>query len=356
MELDFILNNAASGSMASQLLASGFDPNVLRPFVGADGRSYINRQTGVDDNGQPIVNALVTNAGATLRKDEWEAIDDVVVKAARKRLKIVNWLRSSGLSTNLTNGFGKTLLQYERQSDISDARISMDAISPGDSDRPVYDLVSLPLPIIHKEVTMSARQLATSRNGNTPLDTSMLELAAIKVAEEAEKLHLGTYGTYTFGGATLYGLINFPNRITGSATDPAGGSWTPSATYNDVLAMISAAYDKFRYGPFKLWYSTGYLQYMMRQFSLYDPTPLQNAISNIPQISSVEVCDYLTGKQLLLVQEDQNTVRTVIGMDIQTVQWQERGGLLEKFRVMAMMVPQLKIDQASNSGVVHYSV
>lgn len=356
METDFVLNNAASGSIASQLLASNFDPNVLRPFVGSDGRSYINRQTGVDDNGQPIVQSLVTNAGATLRKDEWEAIDDAVVKAARKRLKIVNWLRGSGLSTNLTNGFGKTVLQYERQSDISDARISMDGLTPGDSDRPVYDLVNLPLPIIHKEVSMSSRQLATSRNGNTPLDTSMLELAAIKVAEEAEKLHLGTYGTYTFGGATLYGLINFPSRITGSATDPAGGSWTPSATYNDVLAMIAAGYDKFRYGPFKLWYSTGYLQYMMRQFSLYDPTPLERAIANIPQISSVEVCDYLTGKQLLLVQEDSNTVRTVIGMDIQTVQWQERGGLLEKFRVMAMMVPQMKVDQASNSGVIHYTV
>lgn len=356
METDFVLNNAASGSIASQLLASNFDPNVLRPFVGSDGRSYINRQTGVDDNGQPIVQSLVTNAGATLRKDEWEAIDDVVVKAARKRLKIVNWLRGSGLSTNLTNGFGKTVLQYERQSDISDARISMDGLTPGDSDRPVYDLVNLPLPIIHKEVSMSARQLATSRNGNTPLDTSMLELAAIKVAEEAEKLHLGTYSTYTFGGATLYGLINFPSRITGSATDPAGGGWTPSVTYNDVLAMIAAGYDKFRYGPFKLWYSTGYLQYMMRQFSLYDPTPLERAIANIPQISSVEVCDYLTGKQLLLVQEDSNTVRTVIGMDIQTVQWQERGGLLEKFRVMAMMVPQMKVDQASNSGVIHYTV
>ena len=356
METDFVLNNAASGSIASQLLASNFDPNVLRPFVGSDGRSYINRQTGVDDNGQPIVQSLVTNAGATLRKDEWEAIDDVVVKAARKRLKIVNWLRGSGLSTNLSNGFGKTVLQYERQSDISDARISMDGLTPGDSDRPVYDLVNLPLPIIHKEVSMSSRQLATSRNGNTPLDTSMLELAAIKVAEDAEKLHLGTFGTYSFGGATLYGLINFPSRITGSATDPAGGSWTPSVTYNDVLAMIAAGYDKFRYGPFKLWYSTGYLQYMMRQFSLYDPTPLERAIANIPQISSVEVCDYLTGKQLLLVQEDSNTVRTVIGMDIQTVQWQERGGLLEKFRVMAMMVPQMKVDQASNSGVIHYTV
>lgn len=359
METDFVLNDQATGSVASQLLASNFDPNVLRPFIGSDGRSYINRQTGVDSNGEPIVQALVTNAGATLRKDEWEAMDDVVVKAVRKRLKIVNWLRSSGLSTNLTNGFGKTILQYERQSDISAARISMDGLTAGDSDRPVYDLVNLPLPLISKEITMSARQLATSRNGNTPLDTSNLELAAIKVAEEAEKLHLGTYGTYTFGGATLYGLINFPSRITGSAADPAAGGWVPNDTFNNVVSMVAAAYDKLRYGPFKLWYSTGFMQAMMKPFATaYDSTTLQRMIEQIPQISSVEICDYLTGKQLLLVQEDSNTIRTVIGMDIQTVQWQERGGLLEKFRVMAMMVPQLKIDNTlnSNTGIVHYTV
>ena len=355
--IEFVLNGASSGSIASQMLATGFDTNVLRPFVGSDGRSYINHNTGkLDDNGQPIVNAYVTNAGATLRKDEWEVIDDVVVKAARKRLKIVNWLRSSGLSVNLPNGFGKTVYQYERQSDISAARISMDALSPGDNDRPVYDLVNLPLPIIHKEVTMSSRQLATSRNGNTPLDTSMLELAAIKVAEEAEKLHLGTYGSFSFGGATLYGLTNFPSRITGSVTNPAGVGWVPNDTYNQVIAMIQAAYDKLHYGPFKLWYSTGFMQYMLRPFSTsYESTSLQRMIEQIPQISSVEVCDYLTGNQLLLVQEDSSTVRTIIGMDIQTVQWQERGGLLEKFRVMAMMVPQMKVDINANCGIVHYS-
>jgi uncharacterized linocin/CFP29 family protein len=355
--IEFVLNNSASGSIASQMLATGFDTNVLRPFVGKDGKSYINYNTGEkDDNGNPVVNALVTNSGATLRKDEWEVIDDVVVKAARKRLKIVNWLRGSGLSVNLPNGFGKTVYQYERQSDISAARITMDGLAPGDNDRPTYDLVNLPLPIIHKEVTMSARQLATSRNGNTPLDTSMLELAAIKVAEEAEKLHLGTYGTFAFGGATLYGLINFPNRITGSVTDPAGAGWVPNDTLNNVIAMITAAYDKLHYGPFKLWYSTGFMPYMMRPFTTaYDSVSLENRIAQIPQISSVEVCDYLTGKQLLLVQEDSSTVRTIIGMDIQTVQWQERGGLLEKFRVMAMMVPQMKVDINSNCGIVHYS-
>lgn len=352
METDFILNGAASGNISSQLLATGGDLGVLRPFVGEDGRSYITVNDGKGGD-----RAIVTNAGATLRKDEWEQIDDVVVKAARKRLNIVNWLRGSGLSVSLPNAFGTTVFQYERQSDISAARVSMDALSPGDNDRPVYDLVNLPLPIISKEVTMSSRQLAASRRGNTPLDTSMLELAAVKVAEEAEKLHLGTYGSFSFGGASLYGLTNFPNRNTGNLTDPAGGGWTPATTYNEVITMLKALYDEFHYGPFKLWYSTDFMPYMLRPYSTaYESTNLERTIAQISQISSVQLCDYLTGKQLLLVQESSSTVRTIIGMDVQTVQWQERGGLLEKFRVMAMMVPQMKVDINGNCGIAHYSV
>jgi len=350
MTTDFILNGVANGHTASQLLInSGGDVNVLRPFIGKDGRSYINRQRA-----DGSVEAIVTNAGATLRDDEWRYIDSTVVKAFRARLKLVNWFRSAGLSMQLPGGIGRTTYNYERQSDISAARVNMDALAPGENDRPTYDMVSLPLPIVSKEVTMNWRQILESRNGNTPLDTQMMELAGIKVAEELEKLHLGTFGTYTFAGATLYGLTNHPNRNTGSVT-ALDGSWTPTKAYNDVLNMINVAYGDRKYGPFKLWYSTNYLPYMMQQFSLYDSTPLQTAISRIPQIASVELCDHLTGTALLLVEESQQSVRTIIGMDVTTVQWQEQGGLLEKFRVMACMVPQVTLDVNNNCGIVHFT-
>lgn len=351
MDLDFVLNGLGFGSVGQNLAKVNGDVNVLRPFIGSDGRNYIN----VADASSPTgAKAIVTNAGATLRKDEWQQIDDMVVKAARPRMKIVNSLRSAGLTTSIPNAFGTTVYQYERQSDISAARVSMDALAAGDNDRPVYDLVNLPLPIISKEVSMNARQIAASRNGNTPLDLSMLELAAIKVAETAESLVLGTYGTYAFGGGTLYGYLNFPSRITGTFADPAGGGWTPTALYNSVIEMLVAATNKYHYGPFKLWYSTGLMQYMMQQFSLYDSTALQNRISQLPNISSVEMADYLTGKQLLLVQQTSDVSRLIVGMDITTVQWPEKGGLEEKFRVMAMFVPQMKVDQAGNTGIVHY--
>lgn len=355
-DISFVVNGTVHGAPMDLLVNSGGDLNALRPFLGDDGRSYINRPTGkFDANGEPIVDVvLATNAGATLRYDEWKYIDSEVVKVLRTRLKIVNWLRGAGLSKPVPGGIGKTRYDYERQSDISPARVNMDALAPGDNDRPTYDLVSVPLPIVSKELTFTWRQLAESRNGSTPLDLTGIEQATIKVAEELEKLHLGTFGTFTFGGATLYGLINHPNRNTGSIT-ALDGSWTPEKCYNDVINMVNAAYVDKKYGPFKLWFSTGYLPYMLRPFNTFDSTPLQVALQRIPQISSIEICDYLTGNQLLLVEESRQTVQTLVAADATTVQWQERGGLITKFRIMASLVPLIQLDQNNNCGIVHFS-
>jgi hypothetical protein len=36
-----------------------------------------------------------------------------------------------------------------------------------------------------------------------------------------------------------------------------------------------------------------------------------------------------------------------------TVQWEEQGGLLLNFKIMAIMVPQLRADHNGNTGIVH---
>jgi hypothetical protein len=42
-------------------------------------------------------------------------------------------------------------------------------------------------------------------------------------------------------------------------------------------------------------------------------------------------------------------------MDVTLVQWSENGGLTDKFRVMGMMVPLMKTDVNSNTGIVHFT-
>lgn len=201
-------NMMDSGNVTSLLLQHNFDPRCCRPFI-MNGRSYLSKLVGRDSKtGKPIVQNVPTQNAATLRKEDWIMIDQAVVTAARPRLRFFNDLRSSGLNLNLPNALGKTVWQYERQSNITGATVSMDGIRKGDSDRPMYDMEQMPLPVIHKDFSFSARQIAVARNSNSPIDASTAAAAAQRVAEEVEKLALGVAESYTFGGGRVYGLVN----------------------------------------------------------------------------------------------------------------------------------------------------
>jgi len=120
---DLIFNGTAIGDVAARLMKCGMNANSLRPWE-HKGKAYI---TVMDDNGKARA-VPITNATATLRKDDWKLLDDAIVKAALPRLKAVADLRSAGLTFTIPNGMGKTVLETETQSDINDADISMDGL------------------------------------------------------------------------------------------------------------------------------------------------------------------------------------------------------------------------------------
>ena len=343
---DFLYNGHASGDVASTLMANNFDPHVLRPYIGNDGKNYVTVNNGSK--------SIVTNAPASLRKDEWIALDDVVLKAAQQRLNAVADLRAAGLQYNIPNGMGKTVLQYQNQSDISAASVSMDGLNQSDSDRPEYDLINLPLPIIHKDFRFSAREVLASRNGNSPLDTTVAELAARKVAEEAENLLLGVSDSYAYGGGTIYGYTNFPSRLTKTMTAPSSSNH--ATTVQEVLAMKTQSQDAKHFGPWFCYCSTSWDQYMDEDYSQSKgDITLRDRIGQIEGIDRPKTLDFLPANTLLLVQKSSDVVREVIGMDITTVQWEAKGGMELNFKVMGIMIPQLRKDFAGNTGIVHGS-
>jgi hypothetical protein len=351
--MDFFMNGQAEGNVAAKLLQCNMDPGILRPYIGDDGRHY----AVINENGKPTPK-LLTNATATLRKDAWKILDTAVVKAAKPRLKAVADLRNMGLTFNIPNGMSKTVLETETQSDISTAEVSMSGIRESNTDRPVYELTNLPLPIIHKDFQFPLRQVMVSRNSGSPLDTSTAELAGRRVAEVAEQLLLGTYGSYLYAGGTIYGYTNYPNRLTKTITAPTASGWTAATTVNEVLEMKLQSTQAFHYGPYKLYCSTAWDPYMDDDYSANKgDNTLRERLNAIEGIDSVATLDYLdtagTSYILLLVQMTSNVVREVIGMDITTVQWESQGGMMLNFKVMAILVPQVRADQNSNTGIVH---
>lgn len=349
--MDFILNGQASGDVASTLMMHNFDANCLRPYIGEDGQSYMTvNQSGV------LQAVPMHNAHATLRKDDWKLLDDAVVMAAKPRLKAVADLRGRGLEFVIPNGMGKTVLETETESDISDAIVSMDGLRESKRDRPEFELSNLPLPIIHKDFSFSARQVMASRNGGSPLDTTTAELAARRVAEQAEKLLLGTYGTYAFGGGTIYGYTNHTSRLTKTMTAPTAGGWTAATTVSEVLAMRLQAQQAYHYGPYMLYCSLPWDTYLDDDYSTAKgDNTLRERLMKINGIVDVITLDYLSSSAyvMVLVQLTSDTVREVVGMDVTTVQWESKGGMQLNFKVMAIMVPQLRADFNGNMGVVH---
>lgn len=352
--MDFLLNGQAQGSVATTLMQNGFDVNALRPWIADDGRHYVSR----NERGALVAVPLM-NATATLRKDEWIQLDTAVLKAAKERLRIVSDLKSAGLTFNIPNGMGKTVLETQAVSDITPATISMDPARKSESDRPHFDLTNLPLPVIHKDYDFNARQIAASRNGGSPLDTTMAELAGRRVAEEAEKLILGVSdnNSYSYGGGTIYGLTNYPYRGTKTLTDPTDTNWTPRVLVTEILSMRAASVAKFHYGPWVLYVSTGWDEYLDEDYSdAKGDNTLRERIQKINGITEIRTADYLTGMQMVLVQMTSDVIRLVEGMGITTVQWETNGGMTLHFKVMTIQVPQLRSDFNHKSGIIHGAV
>lgn len=356
--MDFVLNGRAQGAVADVLMANNFDTGVLRPFIGHDGRSYVTMNSGkFDKDGKPIFRNYITNAATSLHKDEWIQLDTSILKAARPRMTAVADLQAAGLVYNIPNGMAKTSLEYEASSDPGAATISMDGMREGESFRPHYDLRNLPLPIIHADFQFSARQVMTSRNGGSPIDTTMGELAGRRVAEEAEKLTLGVPTvTPTYGGGTVYGYANALYRNTKSLTQPTTGN--QATTVQEVLAMRKQATDDGYFGPFVLYYSPAWYGFMDGDYTVTtaQPITLRQRLQNIDSITAVKPADYLTGTTLLLVQQTADVARLVVGMNITTVQWESHGGMQLNFKVMCILVPQVRWDFNHASGIVHGAV
>lgn len=380
---NLILNGQPHGEIAEILSGSRFDVGLLRPYKDQHGHACVTVNTGkkyYDPKSQTYkpefekklirdlaynhnINIPVSNATTLLRKDEWIELDRQVLLAARQRLRAWTDL-SNANSFGGFNAMAKTILEHETMSDPGEAFVDMDGLADVRGDTPLYQLEGLPLPITHSGFRYSQRQLATSRNSGTPLDTSMGEAASRRVAESIEKTCIGVNAGITFGvaanysnGAQVYGYTTHPDRINATTlTTPDGTNGTTTLT--EILGMRDALHDAFHYGPYIMYTSTGWDQYLDNLFSTTEPSAgtLRENLLKIDGISDIRRLDFLTSDfTVILVQMTSNVARAINGMPITLVQWENKGGLELNFKVMAIQVPQVRADFNGNTGIAHYT-
>ena len=404
MFVDFVVNGRGQGPVGQVMDNLRYDPGMMQPYFNNRGQRAVTINTGkmvlnnktneyiperkevlISNLMQQGISSPVFNA-TSLRKEEWIQLDQVVLRAARQRLRAWADL-SAANSFGGFNAMAKETLEHETMSDPGEALVDMDGLSEGRTDSPLFRLQGIPLPITHSDFYFSARKLAQSRNTGTPLDTVQGEAAGRRVAEMIEKTLIGTvtglrgsegpYATgygYGTGGSTgdsgtrynqVYGYTNYPDRLTKiDLTAPTTAGWTPETTVNEVIAMRQQLVDGRFYGPFMLYSSTDWDTYFDGDYYVAKTTgavaptqTLRERLRKIDGIQDVRRLDFLPSSSnpwtLIMVQMTADVAQAINGMDITTVQWESVGGMRLNFKVMCIQVPRLRSDYYGRCGVLH---
>jgi len=343
-----------TGSFSNNEIANGFgggsfNINNKRPFL-YKGIPYVNQVVGFDDNGKPVEKAIRTNA-ATLRRDEWIAIDTAVKKVARERLTGIADLRSRGLTYSLNNAMGKTVLEYQDMNDPGSAQMDMEGISRGQNDAPKFDTKYMPLPIVYGDFSISERVLAASRNSGDPLDTTMVEAVTRRISEKLEDL-LFTSTSFTYGGGSIYSYLSFPNINTVNLSENWNASGkTGAEILADVNNMITESINANHYGPWVLYIPKNYQIVMGNDYATGYPKTIRTRLMELDGITDIKVADRLADNTVVLVSMNTGTVRLVDGFAPRVLQWSGSGGLVHHFKVMSIQVPQIRSDQEGQCGI-----
>ncbi len=363
----FNLAGRTEGDVAAFLNSnSTLNPEAMRPFIDEkDGKNYVTTYDGGDPKRPQSYSAKLV-ANATLRRDEWKHLDEALLRISERRLRGIQDLVDNGLVYNLPGAMGVMSLEYHSMSDAMEAELTMDGITRSLGDRPTFETHYLPIPVIHSDFEINLRALEASRRVGLPLSTLYIERAGHKVMSLLEDM-LFTDTSYSFGGGTIYSYLNHPDR--NLITLGTYGDWDDdSATtaleiLECVKAMKQASVDAFHFGPWMLYVPLQYLTRLDNDYDMTTPgTTIRERLMKIDGIKGVKVIDALRSSEdsleednILLVEMQPETVRLVRGMGIQTVQWDEEGKFVTKYKVMSIQVPQVRSDQDGNSGIVHAS-
>lgn len=319
-QTDFISNGKAFGSVASRLIQGGLKLNSLR------------------------TNTL-------LNKDEWIEFDTRVIDIARQRLVGVEDLRSFGLVKTL-GGIGTLISQYEKASDMSAANVDMSGVARGDKDSVGFTLVSVPVPVVHKDFEINLRRLMASRKVGDSIDTTQATTAGRRVADKFEDMLFNGL-TGNLDGNALYGYTSHPSTNTGTAD---GDFATIANIFSSINAMVAALENDNHQGPFVLYCHTNQFAQMR---AVYTDGSGQSAMTrikaNIPSIREIKTSQSLTDGQLVLVEMTEDTVDLAMAEDVTTVEWAEMGGMISQFKVMLVGAARVKADANGNCGVAFYT-
>jgi uncharacterized linocin/CFP29 family protein len=351
MAVDFGLQNLDgynSDGVADALMRFDGDPGALRPWLGRDGKARIT----VHRRGQP--RNYVVNAPTALPYDAYKFFDSVIVEEARRPLVVWDDLQNSGLGRTIPNAMSYSVIQHQKMTSYQKAVLSMSPLRKGERARPQIEPVLMPLPIFHVDFSFDIREIMQARRAGWDLDTTQAEEGARSIGEDLEDLVVGTLGTYSYGGGTIYGLTNHPSRIVTTHVIPTTGGWTPAAAYNSILAHIKLLTDNNFGGPFGVYFSNDWWTYLNQDYSAaYPGVTLEGKVNGLRNIRWMKTLPRLAGYVILIVRLSRGTVQALTGLELQTLRWGTHGGMELNFKIMCIKLPRVMDNADGDAAILH---
>ena len=303
------------------------------------------------------ISPAVWRTNDTLRKDEWIHLDEALVEEGVIRLRGVQDLIDDGQVIPVANAMGKTIVEYEKVTDMEPAIVSLDPAARSDLDRQEFELARVPLPVTHKDFNLSLRTLAASRETGEALDTTQARTAGRLVSERLEQmLFQGLNGN--FGGFPVYGYTTEPARNVSAFG--AGGAWsagvkTGEQILADLLSGIGVLQDDRFFGPYRVYVPGNTSTKLEEDFKAESDKTIRMRLMEVDMVEEIKVVDQLPADNVIITQATIDVAAWVMGETTQTVQWDIYGGFKVAFKAFAIQVPLIRSDAQGRSGVFHYS-
>lgn len=296
---------------------------------------------------------------STLLKDEWEALDRMIVEAGKSILIGVNALRqTAGLLRQ--ESIAVSIAQYPRMSLMPPSKVSMNPLADGERGRVTFGLAGVPVPFAFNDFQLDIRTLTASRVYMQGLDLSQGAEAAYQVARTWENMLFK--GTPAIAAAdrvgtlnTIYGYTTHGDRNTGTATgdwgDTSNGYKNAISTIQNMKKMLR---DDHFYGPYWL-YVNGANWTDIGTINTVTDRRVIDVIKADAELARVEFTPFLLDGEIVLVDPKPQVVQWVQEFDIRPVEWDEKGMLGTNYRVIGAGAPLIKSTIDGECGIAHFT-
>lgn len=292
-----------------------------------------------------------------LQEDAQKVIDQAVVRVGLDRLTVAADIMAEGLTYPLADPLSVMEVQWETISKAGGAQRTMSPAARGENQ--LVDRVPhrIPIYVTTDDFFMGVRTVAASRRVGSPIDVTMVEEATRRVNEAIEDATINGAGVVVTGNPTP-GLLTAPNvnpfTYAGSeAWDVVGH--TGEEILTDVLGMIDLAQAVRKFGPYNLYVNTSYGNKLNEDFKANGDKSILMRLEEIVvggRNLRVRVADLLPANRTLLVQMTSDVVDMITGQSPTLVSWESNDRFTLYWMVMAIIVPRVRSDYESQSGVV----